>query len=123
MSAQDDTLKEALLRIEADLREIATSEHSVYDAGWRVYSEALGHADKSRDILWPLWLMWGALTDWLENRPHEANEAEAAMRRAAREWLSLANDQSARDAYFERWLYDELGYERARHVPESDGAG
>jgi hypothetical protein len=42
-----------------------------------------------------LWLMWGSLTDWVENRPSETPEAEEAMRRAASEWLTLADDQSA----------------------------
>lgn len=63
MSAQDDTVKEALLRINADLRDIAAGDGSAYDAGSRVWGEAFRNADKSLDILWPLWLMWGALTD------------------------------------------------------------
>ena len=34
------------------------------------------------------------------------------MIRAAQEWLSLPeNDQAQRD-YFDRWLYDDLGYQR-----------
>ncbi len=59
-----------------------------------------------------LWLLWGALTDWLELKPEESAEAEQAMRRAAREWLQAADDESKWRAYFEHWLYAEMEYSR-----------
>lgn len=34
------------------------------------------------------------------------------MRRAASEWLAVANDEPRCRAFFEHWLYDELGDER-----------
>ena len=72
------------------------------------------HARGADEVLWPTWLLWGALTDWIEVRPAETDRAELAMRRAAREWLSLLDDGEARREYFDRWLYDEMGYERPR---------
>jgi hypothetical protein len=69
-----------------------------------------GGAD--RDQCQALWLLWFGLTDWIEVRPEETDEAEAAIRRAASEWLQVADDEPARAAFFERWLYGELGYER-----------
>lgn len=44
------------------------------------------------------------------------------MIRAAQEWLSLPeNDQAQRD-YFDRWLYDDLGYQRPPHTEPGDPA-
>ncbi len=34
------------------------------------------------------------------------------MRRAAEEWLLLAADSASRDAYLERWLFEELALSR-----------
>ncbi len=66
----------------------------------------------------PLWLIWGALTDWVELRPEGSAQAEATMVRAAEEWLSLPSTESdARTAYLDRWVYDELGYERKTTEP------
>lgn len=60
-----------------------------------------------------MWLIWGALTDWLEMLPEETAQAEDAMLRAASEWLAIEKqDASAREAYFNRWIYDELEYPR-----------
>lgn len=79
------------------------------------------HATDSETIMWPLWLIWGELTDWVEQKPAEAEQAESAMIRAAQEWLSLPESAEAKRAYFDRWLYDELGYERPQHA-EPDAA-
>ena len=59
-----------------------------------------------------LWLLWGSLTDWVENKPDETALAEAKMRRAAAEWLEVADDGLRWRRFFDRWLYDEMGYER-----------
>jgi hypothetical protein len=48
------------------------------------------------------------------------------MIRAAQEWLSLPENAEAQRAYFDRWLYDELGYERPQHAKPraaADGGG
>jgi hypothetical protein len=59
-----------------------------------------------------LWLLWGALTDWIALKPDESAEAERTMRRAATEWLEVADDESKWRAYFEHWLYAEMEYDR-----------
>lgn len=65
------------------------------------------------ETMHPFWLIWGALTDWVEIRPSDESEAEEAMLRASREWLNLnPSDEAGRNAYLDRWVYDELGYER-----------
>lgn len=55
-----------------------------------------------------MWLLWGALTDWVEVKPDEESGANGAMRRAAREWLELPRDSGSTREFFDRWL-DELG--------------
>jgi hypothetical protein len=59
-----------------------------------------------------LWLLWGSLSDWVEMKPDESPKAEEKMRRAAAEWLEVADDEPKWRPYFDRWLYTELGYER-----------
>ena len=90
------------------MRKIVDGEDSAFDSGWRIWGEAFNHVDKSPDILWPMWLLWGALTDWVEVKPDEVDQANAAMRRAAREWLRLPRDSDSIRQFFDRWL-DELG--------------
>jgi len=75
--------------IEACMRLIVSRRGSAYRAAWRVWGTAMRHATDSETIMWPLWLIWGALTDWVEQKPAEAEQAESAMIRAAQEWLSL----------------------------------
>ncbi|MEU6320219.1 hypothetical protein [Streptomyces sp. NPDC047009] len=54
----------------------------------------------------------GELTDWVELRLAETDQAETHMITAAREWLTVAGDREAEAQYFDRWLHDILGYER-----------
>jgi hypothetical protein len=69
------------------------------------------------DQLHALWLIWGSLTDWVESKPAEAEQAEAEMRRAAAEWLAVPDDEEALwRPFFDRWVYEEMGY--ARPGPE-----
>ncbi|WP_326753965.1 hypothetical protein OIE73_21090 [Streptomyces hirsutus] len=56
--------------------------------------------------------IWGELTDWVELRPAEADQAEAHMIAAAHEWLTVEGDREAEAHYFDRWLHDILGFER-----------
>jgi hypothetical protein len=106
------TLNAARRQVEKAMRLIVSRDGSPYRAGRRVWATAMGHATQSEEVMWPLWLLWGALTDWVEVKPAETREAESAMRRAAREWLALPDDVDAQRAYFDRWLYEEVGYER-----------
>jgi hypothetical protein len=110
--SDEPTLASARRCIEGDMRLIVSGGESRYDAGWRIWATAMEHASASKELMWPLWLLWGALTDWVEVRPAEADRAESAMQRAAQEWLSLPDNAEAQRAYFDRWLYDEIGYER-----------
>lgn len=120
--SDDAALAVARRDIEACLRLIVSRRGPAYRAAWRVWGTAMRHATDAETIMWPLWLIWGALTDWVENKPAEAEQAEAAMIRAAQEWLSLPEDSQAQRAYFDRWLYDELGYERPHHAEAGDEA-
>ncbi len=84
----------------------------VYAAGLRLW-EVSGLAVDAGELAGNLCALWGALTDWTELKPDEADQAEAAMRRAAREWLALDQmDSGAIQRYFDRWLHDICGYER-----------
>jgi hypothetical protein len=108
-----DDISTALQTIEEEMRKMLSGEAEPYSCGWEIWGTAFKNADKSMEVMWPLWLIWGALTDWAENGPQEKTKAEAEMLRAAREWLSLdRTDPAARKAYLDRWVYDEMGYER-----------
>jgi hypothetical protein len=97
--------------IRCELRSIVDGSADPYDAGIRVWSAAFERAERHEEF-WALWLLWGALTDWIECKPAETAQAIASMRRASREWLELGEDQPTRREYFDRWLYDEMGIER-----------
>ena len=94
------------------MRGILSGEEEPYEAGREIWSQAFMAAKDSKELMWPLWLLWGALTDWVEVRPKEKDQAYEAMRRASREWLALAHDSTLHKPYFERWLYEELDCER-----------
>jgi hypothetical protein len=112
MPATDSTLA-ALRAIEGHMDKMLAGEVEPYSAGWEIWGIAGREAPNSTELLWPLWLIWGALTDWVENIPQEKAEAEKEMLRAAREWLSLdQSDSIARKSYLDSWVYDEMGYER-----------
>jgi hypothetical protein len=68
-----------------------------------------------------LWLLWGALTDWVEMKPEEIVEAEQTMRRAASEWLEVADEEPRWRDYFEHWLYTEMGYSRPEEDTPAEG--
>ena len=113
--AEDAPIADARRDIEACMRQIVSRRGSDC-AAWRIWGTAAEHATDSKTIMWPLWLIWGALTDWVEQKPAEAEQAESSMIRAAQEWLSLPETDEAQRAYFDRWLYDELGYQRPQHA-------
>jgi hypothetical protein len=77
----------------------------------------MGHdADQEgiQDIARPLSLIFGNLTDPVDWPGHKdkIDAAEAEIKRAAEEWLVVADDPKGRELYFDRWLYEELGYQR-----------
>jgi len=118
MDRRDDeseaTSRVVLVEARQHARDLVGGLVPPYDAGRAIWATALGASGSGRDgsHCWALWLLWGSLTDWVENKPAEAGEAEAAMRRAASEWLGVVDDELRWRQYFERWLYDEMGYER-----------
>ena len=105
-------------------RRIVAGTGRAYDVGRRIWTLGMeGAADEAlRDVAWPIWLIWGNLTDRVDGpRGREPGAEEAAsseMRRAASEWLAVATDQASRDVYFDRWVYEECGYDRKD--PESN---
>ncbi|MEU1622340.1 hypothetical protein ABZ479_34220 [Streptomyces sp. NPDC005722] len=87
---------------------------SPYELALEIWGRAMGEwpgADGD-EACFSLHLMWGALTDWVELRPTETDQAEAHMITAAREWLTIEGDRQAEAEYFDRWVHDILGYER-----------
>lgn len=113
MSAQfsPNELGDFLAFIEAQMNHMLENVAETREAGEKIWEISLENASRSPDIAWPLWLIWGALTDGAEwgNRP----EAEATMRRAAKEWLILSRDNvELQKAYLDRWVYEETGHER-----------
>lgn len=111
-NAKEQDPAEARRRIEDLMHAIVAGSTDPYEAGWEIWSVSFGTAPKSTELFWPMWLLWGALTDWVEVKPEKTEEAYKAMGRAAAEWLELPDEDAARVDYFERWLYDEMGYER-----------
>lgn len=105
---------DALDRIRAWSEDLVSGRVTPYDAGSEMWGLAMGSVGPGTDgeHCHALWLVWGALTDWVEVKPDEEVAAQAAMRRAAAEWLDAREDETAWRAYFDRWLYEELGYER-----------
>ncbi|AKA08791.1 hypothetical protein SAZ_23215 [Streptomyces noursei ZPM] len=68
--------------------------------------------DNGDEALESLALIWGELTDWVELRPAETDQAETHMVTAAREWLTVEGDREAEARYLGRWLHEILGFER-----------
>jgi len=83
--------------------ELATGRGEPYAIGRKIWSTAMGGVSPigiEGEQCHALWLLWGALTDWIENKPDEKRAAEEAMRRAATEWLTVADSEPTWRAYF-----------------------
>jgi hypothetical protein len=105
-----DPISTALADIENEMRRMVAGETEPYASGLKILGTAMSVTD-SPDLMHPLWLIWGSLTDWVENRPEEQDAAEAAMLRASREWLAIAaSDERSKVSYLDRWVYQEMGY-------------
>jgi hypothetical protein len=111
-------VEEFIVEISAKAQRIVDGSGSPYDVGIELWKQGMtgNREDELRDVSWPLWLIWGSLTDWIDGpkgeNPGEVDKANSAMRRAAEEWLPIAQNAEARDRYFDRWAYEECGYER-----------
>jgi len=92
------------------LRRLAAGDDQPYNLGLCIWQLSMGHAKNW--VFYLLWLLWGALTDWIENKPMEATQAEEAMVQAANEFLQIVGDGEREHAYVDYWLYGRIGYER-----------
>ena len=109
----DPEVTEVLLDIEEEMRRMLDDPPPPYDAAWNIWGKAMLGVSAKPNALHPLWLIWGALTDWVEMHPEETPRAELKMRQAAKEWLELNHDDAAQEkAYCDRWVYDETGCAR-----------
>lgn len=70
----------------------------------------------------PLFLIWASLTELVDGprgrEPGAEASASLVMIRAAKEWLTISRDETERELYLDRWMYEECGYERH---PENGG--
>ncbi|MFF0286838.1 hypothetical protein [Streptomyces sp. NPDC005262] len=100
--------------VRAHAAAILNGKASPYDAALEIWGLATREwpRDDGDEACISLHLIWGALTDWVELRPAETDQAETRMITAAREWLTIEGDRDAEARYFDRWIYDVLGYER-----------
>ena len=111
--SSDIEVAKGLLDIENEMRRMLDGRSPPYDAAWIIWGRAMSLVSVSPNMMHPLWLIWGSLTDWVENRPDETPQAESKMREAAKEWLELNHDDATKEkAYLDRWVYDEMGYAR-----------
>ena len=87
-----------------------------YEAAWEMWRLSFGSVPRpygtADDAAWAHWLIWGALSDWVEARPSERVDAEAAIRDAARDWLAVEGHPIAQGAFFDRLVYEVCGYAR-----------
>ena len=120
MEDHDDTamVQDSRADVLALLRRIAAGNNQPYDLGRRIWQLSMVKVDPAGDWVYhPLWLLWGALTDWVEVKPAETAQAEDAMVEAAKGFLRVAGQETLERAFFDHWLYERLGYERL------DGSG
>ena len=118
----EPTPQEALAAIRVHSEELVAGTVNPYEAGREIHSTAMSAASgdsTDAEQCWALWLLWGALTDWVEMKPNEQAEAEESMRRAAEEWLALYDGEPQWRRYFDHWLYTEMGMERPKKTPSA----
>ena len=99
---------------------IVEGKERPYDVGLRFSAFGAEAASHSWETGFSIIQIWGALTDMIDapkgwggsDEPDNGERATALMIRAAKEWLVVSSSESARQAYCERWKYDELGFQR-----------
>lgn len=107
-----------LRQIDEEMTRIAVMDEGRYEAGSRLWALGMGAAvdEAVRSIAYPIWLIWGSLTDMVDGRRADPEKAFILMRRAALEWLDARRLQLELKSYLDRWVFLECGYER----PPSD---
>jgi hypothetical protein len=108
----ENVINHGLKEITDELTKMVCGETEPYRAGWIVWSKAFSLLKESPNIFGPLWLIWGSMTDWAEQKPKETGIANETMLRAAEEWVSINTEKSRMD-YYIRWC-NELGIEGYR---------
>ncbi|MET8782297.1 hypothetical protein [Streptomyces sp. NPDC004589] len=99
--------------VRARVAAMLNNDASPYDPALEILGLASGGlpVDDGDEACHSLALIWGELTDRVELRSAETDQAENLMIAAAREWLTVEGDREAEAQYFDRWLHDVLGYE------------
>jgi len=117
--------EEAAGRLRALCQAVAAGDVAPYDGAWDMWGLGMTHAvkdGKADDVAWAHWLIWGALTDWIELKPDEKAMADAAIVDAAGEWLVAEGDPATVKAYLDRMVFEVCGYERPANPPRKGGA-
>jgi hypothetical protein len=99
---------------------IVEGKERPYDVGLRFSAFGVDAASDSWETGFSIIQIWGALTDMIDapagwggsGEPDKERRASALMIRAAKEWLVVSSSASARQAYCDRWKYDELGFQQ-----------
>jgi hypothetical protein len=97
-----DGVPDYVASVSTQARQLVAGVDRPYEVGLRIWTIGMeGTRDEAtRGAAWPIWLTWGSLTDRVDGlRGRERGAEEAApfeMRRAASEWLAVADDQLGR---------------------------
>jgi len=111
--------KEVLASLREDLRRVVDAPGNACEIGQAIGRSAIdGVAPTGASGLHchRLYWLWSTLAGRAED-PARRDQADVAMRRAAREWLELPEYETAWRAYFDRWLHEELGVRRDSYLP------
>jgi len=116
--AEEVRRDEFLRQVDEEMTRIAIMDEGRYEAGSRLWALGMEAAvdEALRSIAYPMWLIWGCLTDMVDSRRADPEKASILMRRAALEWLDARRLQLELKSYLDRWVFLECGYER----PPSD---
>ncbi|MGW3891442.1 hypothetical protein ACWD69_22360 [Micromonospora chokoriensis] len=108
---QDDA-EVAYMREVTALAESLIAAEDPYEVALDIHGVS-AHAMIEVDPAGSVYLIWGELTDRVELKPDEHEQAIAEIVRAAREWLSLdlANHEAV-GRYLDYWVHDVCGYAR-----------
>lgn len=99
---------------------IVEGKERPYDVGLRFSAFGADAASDSWETGFSIVQIWGALTDMIDapvgwggsDASDKEEKTSALMIRAAKEWLVASASESDRQAYCDRWKYDELGLQR-----------
>ena len=74
----EPTPREALAAVRVATEELVAGSPDPYEIGRDIHSTAMSAASGDSpegEHCWAVWLLWGALTDWVEQKPAETPEA------------------------------------------------